>query len=409
MNRIFNLFLIVITSLFLVSSTNIIEKNESPISLITKQNKFIAGEKIKVTFENKSNVRPQLFIIHSYGKTLLDGYQKNSVITFILPQIFANKTGVLDWFLITKYRNVLRGSFEIIPKSSINPTIENYLGPQSTTVGNGNFITYITIPTDPYDNPMQENTVVNFKNHFNSSFYTQDIRSKDFIAWKKFFTPTRSGLMLFSASCKNSITKEYDATIFPGIATNFSITYFRNHKYADGNQITTLKTSKIKDKYGNIVSDGTMVTFFIKDKKNNPLKTFGTTKDGIATAQILHPDHKETYLIKAFVTGAGASNILNISYQPFETKIKYQFFDNNRTLIVGPINSFMNQIVPDGITITLKIYHKNKLIDTLKEESYDGKVTFTIYEDFYKEKKYWYKIEVLGTEIITEEKEYDNN
>ena len=52
-----------------------------------------------------------------------------------------------------------------------------------------------------------------------------------------------SGIILISASCNEAITKEFDAVIYPSIATDFTIAYNRNHEFADGNQITKIVTS----------------------------------------------------------------------------------------------------------------------------------------------------------------------
>jgi prophage maintenance system killer protein len=266
---------------------------------------------------------------------------------------------------------------------------------------------YITIPTDGFDNPKPENTAVEFKEQFLNTITNQTIKTKDLIAWKNINAPTQSGLVLVSAACDKTITKEFDAVIYPGIATDFTISFSRNHEFADGNQITTMKTSIIKDKFGNVVSDGTLVSFAITNQEKNLLKSFGTTIDGVATTQILHPDHQEIFTVKAFVTGIAESNSLTIDYQPINPKIEYNFSNNNRTLTVGPLRSFMNQLVPDGCKVSLKIYHNNKLVDTLFEDTSKGKVIFTIAADFYKEKNYWFEISTLGSSQKTTVKKYD--
>lgn len=409
MKKYLNLLFFIIFALLLVSY-NLLPKNETnKFSFETKEKTFTAGTKIALKFKTKSAIKPQLFLIHSYGKTLLDGTLIKDQITFLLPGIYARKTGNVDWFLIVDGNKKMRGSFDILPNNQTKTQIENHVGPPSTMVGDGHFVMYVAVPTDDFDNPKETNTPVIYKSQFLNSFTTDIVLTKDLIAWKDFFAPTKSGIILLSTECEKTITKEYDAVIYPGIATNFTINYSRNHEFADGNQITTLKTSIVRDKFGNIVSDGTMVSFMITTKNNMVLKSFGTTIEGIATAKILHPDHQDVFTIKAFVTGIAESSVIAINYKPINPIIAYKFSKDNRTLTVGPLRSFMNQLVPDGVSVKLKIFHNHNLVETLQEDSSNGKAIFNISYDYYKEKTYSFEISTLGTTKNTEEKKYDIN
>jgi hypothetical protein len=406
--NIYLLFFISV-ALILASNTLLPKKVISVFSLVSKEKTFIAGTKITLKFKTKSVDKPQLFLIHSYGKTLLEGNLNKDQITFLLPGIYARKTGKVDWFLIVNGEKKMQGNFEILPNNQTKTQIENHIGPPSTLVGDGHFVMYVAVPTDDFDNPKPTNTPVIYKSQFLNSFTNGIILTKDLIAWKDFYAPTKSGLILLSSECEKTITKEYDAVIYPGIATNFIVNYTRHHEYADGNQITTLKTSIIRDKFGNIVSDGTMVSFMITTQNKMVLKSFGTTIDGVATAKILHPDHQDIFVIKAFVTGTAESAVIAINYKPINPIIEYKFSKDNRTLIVGPLRSFMNQLVPDGIKVKLKILHNNQLVETLQEDSSKGKATFNISYDYYKEKNYSFEISTLGKTLKTEEKIYDIN
>ncbi|OHT47076.1 MULTISPECIES: Ig-like domain-containing protein [Flavobacterium] len=404
-----SIFSFCLFTILLVSVTLMPKKQTGTIVLITQQKTFIAGDKIILDFKGNSSNKPKLFLIHSLGKTLLDGTIKNDKLTFILPRIYAEKAGHIDWFLAVNGENKLHGNFEILPNNGTKTNIENYLGPPSTLVGDDHFVMYVTIPTDDFDNPKPENTLVIFRSQFLNAITTQTVKTKDLIAWKIIKAPTKSGIVLVSAQCNATITKEFDAVIFAGIATNFMISFIRNHQFADGNQITTLKTTIIKDKFGNVVSDGTMVSFIISTTGGMVLKSFGTTINGIATAQILHPDHQDVYTVKAYVAGIAESNSIAINYMPINPKIEFGFSKDNRTIIVGPLRSFMNQLVPDGIKVSLKVYHHNQLIATLQEDSEKGYAVFTISSEYYKEKKYSFEISTLGSSEKVEEKKYDSN
>jgi hypothetical protein len=402
--------LFIMSILLLLAFGTSLSKNKETLILITKTKTFIAGHTIKIEFSTTSKtIQPQLFIIHSYGKTILSCTNKDGKLTFKLPDVFSKKTGYVSWFLIENNKNIFKGSFEIMPNDNTKTQIENYLGPRSILAGGKEFTMMVAVPCDGFDNPILENSTVTIKNQFLENITIHNQKTKDFIGWENIFSNKPSGKMLVSTECKNIATKEIETEIYPNIATNFSIYYKRNHEYGDGNQITSLSTSIIRDDYNNIVIDGTMVSFIINTKNNYILKTFGTTINGIATGEILHPDHEDVYTVKGYVTGIAQSNILQINYKPVLATFNYAFSNENRKIIVGPIKSFMNQLVPDGIKVILKIFQNDKLVSTLQKDTSKGMTTFNISSAYYKAKKYRFEISSLGITKKTQTKSYDHN
>ena len=182
----------------------------------------------------------------------------------------------------------------------------------------------------------------------------------------------------------------------PAIPTDFKISATRPHDYADGNQVTTFTTSIIKDKQNNVVSDGTFVSFFIKNKNENILKTTGTTIDGIATSKMIHPDYADSWSIKAYVDGMSESNSISLSYKQVITDFEVNFTENNRLITVGPLQSFMQQMIPDGLHVKLHIYKNNTKIETLTKTSFNGYATFKLKPAIYEDGNYDFSIETAG-------------
>ncbi|MCZ8196083.1 MAG: hypothetical protein O9267_00570 [Flavobacterium sp.] len=408
MKKARNLLILLSALLLLASGTALVSDKKVTFELVSKSETYIAGNSIELEFYSKSEKeKPQLYIVHSYGKTLLDATIEKGNYIFKLPKNYYQKTGIVSWFLIYNDETINSGTFEILPNDKTKTVIENYLGPRTILAGGKEFTMMVTVPTDSLDNPKKENTNVILKYQFLQNITNLTLKTKDFIAWYDIYSPTKSGKMLVSSECNKIDSKEIETEIYSNIATNFTINYTRNHDFADGNQITHFTSSVIKDQYGNTVSDGTMVSFIIKTKNNLVLKTFGTTINGMASAQILHPDHQEVYKVKGFVTGIAESNSITINYKPIISKFNYSFSNKNRTITVGPIKSFMNQLVPDGIKVVLKIFNQDSLVTTLQEDTSKGMATFEISEDFYKEKNYRFEITTLGITQKTETLNYE--
>ena len=202
--------------------------------------------------------------------------------------------------------------------------------------------------------------------------------------------------MIISSESFGLNSKEFDVNIMPAIATNFKLFIQRNHEYADGNQITTFFTSVIKDKNNNIVSDGSYIEFYITNKKGDILKTTGKTINGVAKAKIVHPDFEENWKIKAFFVGISESDVLEIKYKKVIEDYNISFLKNNRDIKVGPLKSFMNQIIPDGLSVKISIYKDNILIDELYKESKNGFTNFYLDPNIFENNLYKIIIETAG-------------
>lgn len=349
--------------------------SSASISLLSTKNEFIAGDTIILEFTSKNKRSFQLYCANSYGSSVIASKILDNKITFKIPYFLSKKKGILSWILLNS-KETISGNISILSK--IQPkTIETYLGPPSIEAGGTDFTMLVLIPTDSLDNPIRNKSKVIVKHQFLKSEKQEAIFTDKLITYQTFFSPLKSGRMIISSESFGLNSKESDVNIMPAIATNFKIFVRRNHEYADGNQITTFYTSVIKDRNNNIVSDGSYIEFIITNKNNNILKTTGTTINGIAKAKIVHPDVEEKWRIKAYFIGISESNILEIKYEKIIEDYNVTFINKNRSIKIGPLKSFMNQIVPDGLSVKLAIYKNNILINELYKESKKG------YTDFY--------------------------
>ncbi len=391
---------VLLVGIILISafSLEVFQKEKSEFSLITTEQSFTAGTAIDLSFSSSKSTKklPVLVLNHSYGITIVEAESKPNMITFKIPIVFSKKTGILNWILAFEGSSILKSRIEITPNLATITVLESYLGPPSIQAGNRDYSMLVVIPTDLFDNPLPENTSVKINEQFLETISTSEEKTNDFIAWKNIYSKERSGDILVSSTCNGTNSKELTTMIYPSNATNFTINFKRNHSFADGNQLTQLITSSIKDEFGNIISDGTFVEFIISNEKNQLLKTSASTINGIANAKILHPDYPTTWKVKAYISGLAESNKLNISYKPVLSNFNVKFSKNNSEISVGPLQSFMNQIIPDGALVKLHIYQAEKLIETKTATSFKGMVNFNLSPDFYTKNNYNFIIETLG-------------
>ncbi|WP_040247277.1 hypothetical protein [Psychroserpens mesophilus] len=389
------LFLLVLISLSSFAAIKQADK-ASEIELQTVQTEFIAGHKITLRFSNSEGVEPLLYCTNSYGSTLIRPYIEGGILNYSIPKHITQKKGIVSWKLI--HGNIsLSGQFTIKAKPEV-ASMETYIGPPSIQAGGTDYTMMVVIPTDALDNPLPEDTTVKTKHQFLSTEISDTIKTKHLVAYKNIYSKKESGRMLVSSECLNINSKEFTINVMPAIPVGFSISAKRPHGYADGNQITTFETSILKDKDNNIVSDGTFVTFSISNEKNNILKTYGSTINGIATAKMIHPDYGSHWQIQAYVIGMAQSNILSLNYKQAISDFEVQFSENNRVITIGPLKSFMDQMIPDGLSVKLQIYKNNTTIESIKTTSANGYAQFKLKPDLVKNDDYTIVIQTAGLE-----------
>ena len=370
------------------------EATETQISLLSKQQEFVAGNKIVLEFETKTT-NFSLYCTNSYGSILVNHTPTDKGIAFALPTFFTQKRGIVYWKVFQNETTALEGSFHIksIEKSE---SLEMYLGPPSIEAGGKDFTMLVAIPTDSLDNPLPKNTPVLINTQFLAKEDKTEVTTNNLIAYHNIYAPLQSGRMLLSTQHQEKNSVELDVNIVPAIPKNFQIFFTRNHNYADGNQITTFYTSVLKDSYNNVVSDGTFVYFYITTRENAVLKTFGQTVNGVAKAKMIHPDKAANWSVKAFIDGISESNSIEINYQQAIKDFKVVFTNENAKIKVGPFQSFMNQMIPDGLKVTLTVSQKNNVVKVYYRETNKGFAHFILNKNFYPKGNYTVKIEAAG-------------
>ena len=340
--------------------------------LLTDRKIFEVGETIILEFEGGGMEIPSLYCTYSYGSTVIDYAIEEYGLMYEIPEIVSEKAGEVYWNLLGTN---LSGHFTITPKKKVS-TLETYIGPPSIAAGDDDYTMLVVIPTDVLDNPLTDSTEVTIQHQFQNSITTSQIFMDNLIAYKNLYATKKTGRMLIGTSSLGIHSKEYDIAIMPSIPTNFTISAARHHEYADGNQITTFSTSVIKDAYGNVVNDGTYVNFFVTNQEGNILKTSGTTIRGIAKASMIHPDQETTWKIKAFIEGLAESNAIALAYKQIIDIIPVTV--SNTVITIGPLQSFMEQMVPDGFLVSLQIYKEEQRVYVTNKGSKKGYVDFDL-------------------------------
>ncbi|OED43639.1 hypothetical protein AB832_02465 [Flavobacteriaceae bacterium (ex Bugula neritina AB1)] len=391
-NSKYKIGLLVVLICSISFTTRLIAIEQVSAILENQQKSYTAGDRIILGFRLSQSVNTQLFLHSSFGSVLLD----SDTGSFTLPDFISKKKGVLTYQLFYNSKVIYDGVIKIIANRSTPVRLETYIGPPSILVGGEDYTMQVVIPTDLYDNPLSDSTAIDTRYQFLENEKEKRVYTSDMIGWHRIYSDDKAGRLLIASNVKKKTSKEFSVEMLPGLPSDFRIYSSRNHKYADGNQITTFTTSVLKDAYNNVVSNGTRVDFSIKSKNENVLHTQGSTVNGVATAKILAPDYQVVWQVKAYVSGMAESNVLNLEYKPAIDNLEVNFAKKNREIRIGPLLSFMGQLIPDGAIVSIEISKQGAFIDKKILTSSYGEVIFRLEEGFYPSGDYDLKIQSMG-------------
>lgn len=362
--------------------------------LAQDQEFYTAGDDIVLRFR-ESDKDAILFIQASLGSTLLKGKQEAGELTFEIPKIYSEQKGKLSYRLIKNGKTKHTGSIKIEADTAKTKVIEAYLGPSSITAGGEDFTQLTAIPVDQFDNRFPDSTLVKVSDQFKETVNQNEFRTHKGFVFEDIFSPLQDGTIMVVASSNDVAAEGMFTKVYPHLPTDFMIFAERPNNFADGDQITTLFTSTILDRYGNTVSDGSLVEFFITDDHGEVYRTTGATIHGVAKTQINHPEKPVTLTVKAGVDGIAESDTMSIQY--FSAVEDFEFKVDDRTIIVGPVYSFLKQRIAEGTTVGLIVSNDNESHDFIKHAE-NGMVTFSLPAEEIPAGKWQIKLTVLGKE-----------
>lgn len=320
--------------------------------------KINAGQTAKILVEKKSTI-PRMITRSVLGTRIIkpSSYKKN-ILLYEIDSTITKRSGILEWTLVNG-RYTKSGKIKIDPLKEA-AHLEVYIGPTTMNAGSRQSAMTTVMPTDKYDNILKDGHSAIIQNSINGKGIEKSLPTKDGVIHMYHDAPKKKGNVYVSIDDDPVSSEEYTYQINAGPPALIEISVEPQHNYADGSTPLTIMTNVIKDAYGNIVENGTLVTFSIMDSADKISKAYAYTIDGIAKGLFLHPSFSTSWDIIAYA-GNQNSNQLQIK---FETVIEALPLEINSagTITVGPIESYMGQLIPDGLPIIIEIEKHDKSI-----------------------------------------------
>ncbi|MDC8005685.1 hypothetical protein POV27_16625 [Aureisphaera galaxeae] len=334
---------------------------EVEVTFLNVSTSFMAGDKISLQFDNSSSAYPEfsgfLHISHSSGFTSISPKTINGILYFELPEVLTKKSGSLSCTLTHGNRTIWSKKLSIEPNTIENQQLEVYYGPPSINAGKSDHSMIVALPTDRFDNLLPDSTALNYSQHHDENLQLEQWYTNGGYSWKKVYSPTNSGRYHMGITMNTATSKEIIIDVLPNTAQEISVTLDRVHAYADGNEIIHLTTNVIKDAYGNTISDGTLVDFHIIDNRAQKSRTQGSTINGIAQAQLQHPDYPTQWTVTPEIPGVTMGDPITAKFEIAVKEVAIFYKKEEGLLEIGPIRNQLNQSIPDGTEIEIDFSH----------------------------------------------------
>ncbi len=297
-----------------------------------------------------------LQVSHSYGTTVLSHMEsQESNLIFEIPEAISNKSGHIFCSLVYGEDVIWNDVLEITPQNTQASIIESYVGPPSIIAGESDFSMAVAFPTDSLDNLLPDDTEVTYREYFQEDLLQKKIQTFGRHFWVMVPSRSQTGRIQLGFGTSSNASKQITVDVLPNAAEPFDLNIVQNHPYADGHEIVRFTTSVIKDIYGNIVGDGTLVNFWITNEFGERLHAQGSTIRGIAEASFRHPTHPVQWKVVSGIDGIAFGAQKNLEFKPSIEEIKASFNSTGNEFTVGPVYNVLQQLIPDGTEIILEI------------------------------------------------------
>ncbi len=255
-----------------------------------------------------------------------------------------------------------RGQVEVAirpgpPADPLTPLV----GPRSVIADGEHQTMVLAVPFDSYGNPVADGTPVEFRIlHPGGQLETHTISTTHLLAWAWVTSSTSAGRAVVTASAEGAHGPDASYTEIPGWPAPFGLLAAADGVPADGRQLVTLRTEVIRDRFGNPMVDGTLVTLSVDTPDGATRLIPAYTIDGAAEAQLQAPDTPGDVVVRATLYGV-ESRPLTITFAPgpavgsFPVGVQVNTREGVLTLTAGPLLGPLGQFVPDGTPVQFRL------------------------------------------------------
>ena len=349
--------------------------------LVTKN--INAGEPVSIsgTIDISSNEIPNALLVlnHSLHTKSYPIKLNGNKFTVLVPGNHNENSGQVICRLLCNEKLIDKEKFMIKPLNAINK-MESFNGPKSLFANDANGSMNVSIPHDKYGNPMMSPSKVKYQTSYNGQIEKSEEKDiSHLLSYQINSSKKQEGKYLIGSSVNEGFSQEQELIIGASMPVDFTIKLIDHYPYADSRQLMHLKTSVLKDKWGNVVADGTIVLFNIMEEGEMIGSYQSITIGGIANVYIENPSVAVRWKITAGLYDQLTSNEIEVNFNKNVADFPVEWNNKTNSLIIGPVVGILGQLAPNGTEVKISAID-SELEDFIFLE--DGKVNYKISFDW---------------------------
>ncbi len=300
-----------------------------------------------------------LVVVGSYGPRIYQSAFHRGSAVFLLREADTRIAGVVS---LTARAGSAQGItyLTITPAAPVEP-LTPLVGARAITADAEHWSMVVLIPFDRFGNPVSEGTRVQILIlHPDKRIETQWVNVQHLLAWVRVYSGTKAGRTSIATQIGNVHGFEGTLLEVPGWPVPFHINANPQSLAADGQKLTTLQTDIIRDKFDNVIPDGTLVTFVVQAPDGTQSYLPTSTINGVATIPFQAPKQAGQFVVQVVVLNVASVALpLTFTAGPSVATFPLAFHKTTTagiyTIDAGPLLGALGQYIPDGTPVTFTL------------------------------------------------------
>lgn len=343
-------------------------KQETPNSdlsgnlIIQAPEETIAGKEIVVTVRSISSSEDgtpvTLLTMNGLGQHIYQSVFEQQIASFTLAEADSSQAGFVT---LTARSGSAWGeaSLQILPAEAVSPLFL-LVGPRTVVADNRQENMAVVVTNDAYGNALFDGTVALQVLFADGTLTKQSLPINHLVGWAWLDGTTTEGDIRLAASIDEASAPENNLVAVADSPESFTISANPDSADADGRQLITLRSDVIHDANGNVVPDGTLVTFIAETSAGEMRRIPTYVIDGIAQAPLQAPQTAGVFSVWALTTGV-KSETLTIHFSDKNIARDFRLSASTDAalgaiiLTAGPIAGTLGQLMPDGTQVNFSL------------------------------------------------------
>ncbi len=331
-------------------------------------------EVIVTTDQSVNGETASLVIIGGYGSAVRFAQVQNGEALFTIDEAGSQVAGVVT-LSATIGAEHANQQMTIMPGEVVEP-VKPLIGERSIVADGDHWSMVVVIPFDQFGNPVSEGTPVEIRTvHPGNVADNFSVVVTNLLAWRRVYSGTVAGRTTVAVRSVDATGPEGQIEEVAGWPIEFTIAASSSDLPANGRDQLELMTDVMIDRFGNVLPDGTLVTF-VATSPSGETRIPAVTVGGVATALLRAPAAPSTFEVHALVFDIKSTPItVRFGQGPaagvFPLSATLEPGTGDLIIDAGTMTTATGGFVPDGTVVTITLINEAATL-TIQEKTVDG-------------------------------------